>query len=345
MSDIIHIAAYGTPADLKAAIASGADVNFVEEAPPGCGSAATEYGNTPLHYAKNAEMAKILLEAGAFIDIKNYAGCTAIMDLESKYNNPFLARLVDACNHPKDYADTTVLGPLRIFWRKLKRFNEKRNGLKMLKFLKSAEKSGKYLRCPFYLAAEGDIEGLRQEIKKGTDINNCVKGSVLGAAIKADDLQMMRLIIDNGGDVSDPYLLFLCRSPQACDLLLEHGASMESVWNSDTPLTKHAKYDLIITEHLILKGANVNHQDKYGNTCLINTVTFVYREDEDYRHMGKYALFKQQEKVIRLLKEKGADFNLKDHEGRTALQRAAGHEKLTKILLECGALPDGSDDD
>jgi ankyrin repeat protein len=68
--------------------------------------------------------------------------------------------------------------------------------------------------------------------------------------------------------------------------------------------------------YLIEKGSNINHQDIYGNSALIK------------------AVIKGNDSAVIKLLEKGADPNLIDSNGHTALtwSRASGFTKLEEII-------------
>ena len=76
-------------------------------------------------------------------------------------------------------------------------------------------------------------------------------------------------------------------------------------------------YELI----LILKHANINEQNEFGNTNLI------------------YATHYDNEYLVKKLIEKGADVNLKNNHGITALSIAKrkGNKEIIDMLIKAGA--------
>lgn len=80
-----------------------------------------------------------------------------------------------------------------------------------------------------------------------------------------------------------------------------------------------SKYKDII-ELLIKNGAEINSQDKFGNTPLHNATSFVEENDD----------------VISLLLDKGAGINAENYKKWTPLHRVClrGHQKIAKILLK-----------
>jgi len=86
-----------------------------------------------------------------------------------------------------------------------------------------------------------------------------------------------------------------------------------------------------LVEALIAEGAQVNAQNKDGETPLILTVlcAAAFNGRPRWRFLG----------IISALLEKGADLNPKDRTGRTALDWALvlGQEDIAALLLERGA--------
>ena len=84
-----------------------------------------------------------------------------------------------------------------------------------------------------------------------------------------------------------------------------------------------------VVKLLLECGANVNAQDKYGETVL------------------HCAVEKGHGKVIKLLLECGANVDAKGKDGKTVLHCAVekGYEKVVKLLLECGANVDAQNKD
>lgn len=80
---------------------------------------------------------------------------------------------------------------------------------------------------------------------------------------------------------------------------------------------------------LLSQGANINWQDKLGDTALKNAV---------YRH---------QPDIIKLLLEHSADINIKDYKGWTPLRAAifADNPNIVKLLLDYGADVNTKDND
>ena len=71
----------------------------------------------------------------------------------------------------------------------------------------------------------------------------------------------------------------------------------------------------------IVKRADIEAKDKYGNTALMRASFWGHKE------------------VVKILLENGADIEAKDESGITVLMQASlqGHEEVVKILLKKGA--------
>lgn len=118
-------------------------------------------------------------------------------------------------------------------------------------------------------------------------------------------------------------------------LLIEKGADINFVHKKSgknilmEALNRILSFELV--KILIENGANLNHKDKFKNTCLHLLVenqlqTIKYNESNE-------------EKILKLLIDKGADINARNNMGMTPLMHYAlkGEERFVKILLEHGA--------
>jgi len=80
-----------------------------------------------------------------------------------------------------------------------------------------------------------------------------------------------------------------------------------------------------IVKYLVKHGANVNKENKSGETPLFKAIFNSY--------------FKENQSIIKYLVEHGADINKQDREGRTPLSMTCKkvHESMVKYLVEHGA--------
>lgn len=129
-------------------------------------------------------------------------------------------------------------------------------------------------------------------------------------------------------------------------------------YNPTADLTHAGAFDKVeYLEQYIAKGADVNEQDKSGDTALMNAVLFGNLSSVKYlitkganvrlkNKSGETAMSnfgnsekKGSEEILRLLLAKGANVNAKDKSGDTALSTAIlfDREKNVQLLLKLGA--------
>jgi hypothetical protein len=100
------------------------------------------------------------------------------------------------------------------------------------------------------------------------------------------------------------------------------------------PTARWTRSGEVLVKELLAAGVSVNHQEKYQDTFVANALTLAAVSG----HAG----------VVQMLLEAGAEVNLKDEQGRTALDFAKGSRKVTAVLKAAGgvsARPFPLDDD
>ena len=218
----------------------------------------------------------------------------------------------------------------------------------------------------FAASRKGDFTTVKELLEKYPDMKNVKEDgswTLLHTANKSREL--VEYLIKNGANVmarSDGQWTPLHNQAykghlDGVELLLEHGADIEAKTSfGHTPLLSSIRWDRIeVTKFLIEKGANLNPKTELGRTPLIisavegNSVLArlflesgadISVKDMNYKRTALHfaALYGQFDIVDELVK-KGADVDVKDAAGRTALDYACryGHEKVAKLLKSAGA--------
>lgn len=111
---------------------------------------------------------------------------------------------------------------------------------------------------------------------------------------------------------------------EVMDMLLEHGADINAADNrGQSPLmaAAHRGYDLCVT-HLIDRGAKLDQQDEHGLTALVLAGAVISRSG------GKnLSLSRKKLGTVSILLGRGASVEIKDKDGRTALDFAVGYKQ------------------
>ena len=213
----------------------------------------------------------------------------------------------------------------------------------------------------FLAAAYGHLDILRCLLENGADINassadNCTP---LMIALENGKLNVVTFLIEHGANVDlkddrgdtalhyamSRYILYHCNaSLEVCSCLTEHGAdvngrnSNKELNSSRTPLMIASRCSRVDAMTFLIKhGANVNLQDKEGETALHYAVDSFDVSCEALRCLienganvdavsnnGRTCLMNAIRKVsvVTLLSEHGANIDLQDKNGNTALHHA-----------------------
>ncbi|MBK9130425.1 MAG: ankyrin repeat domain-containing protein [Gammaproteobacteria bacterium] len=250
----------------------------------------------------NKAMAEILLQAGANVDYKTPYGETALVVAFGEGDKEMVKYLLD--NHAH---------------------NDICESEDELFFLLAAK--------------EGDLEALESLLRKGVAVDVSTRGdqTALTLAVHNDHVDCVKFLLDNGANPI-PASGFLSEtmkshSLEISDLLVANGADKPEFDMHDGALLLNAiRNDCPhIAEYLILNDANLDGVTVEGNAQI----------GEDYeRHWPIIvAAEKGHADVVALLIQKGADVNVSNHYGDTALKYAAqnGHVRAARVLLENGA--------
>ncbi len=166
------------------------------------------------------------------------------------------------------------------------------------------------------------------EIRK--KIYQCVIDSKLIAAVKNNDEEMVKSLIEKGANVNskDKYghtaLIYASEEgyKEIAKLLIDGGANVNATNKSKVTALMWAsqKGYKEIVQLLIEAGANVNAKDEDEETALV----FAFRGNH--------------EEIVELLIQEGADVYVKDCRGFTTLMWASKrkHKKIVEILIKAG---------
>lgn len=302
----LMLAAEGGHAEIaQALLAAGADVNATDDPngkpSRGIGFVLGEAGldalrdakyklnRTALMYAAcggHAQAVAALLNAGAKVNQKDYAGCTAL-HLAARHGHPEVVRLLLAAGSKVDQR-----GPNR--------------------------------QTPMSLAAEsGASDAVRLLLEAGASVtqSDADNRSVLDVAAAHGRADLVRLLLEALGDKMDKGEI-LSRA-LTFGVRAERGASEDSILSvaeqlvaagarvADGEVSGPAPLDLAamngferVVALLLAAGAKVNATDAFGMSALFGAVL--------YHHPD----------VARLLLEHGADPDLRDEDGKSALDYA-----------------------
>lgn len=198
--------------------------------------------------------------------------------------------------------------------------------------------SGEHMQNEFYQAAkQNNIVLLKQLIKQSVDIEarDPSGATALMLATRANHIQAAKLLIENGADVNakdriddSPYLYAGARGHlDILKMTLLHGADITSVnrYGGTALIPAAERGHVEAVEILIMAGVRVDHVNNLGWTALLEAV-ILGDGTQDYL------------KIVNLLLQAGADPNLSDKQGVTALAHAdaRGYREIATALRQAG---------
>ena len=352
--------------EVKSLISQGVDPNI-----------RNNYGQVPLHYVKNKEIAEILVEKGAEINVKDRDEKAPLHNIEDGDTVAFLLEKGGDVNISDGYGNT----PLHYPWSKGK--------------VEALIKGGADVDCkneggatPLMIASpRGKKDIIECFILNGADVNakdNNNRTPLMVALEINNNTDMVNLLRENGAYVNikdnegvspsdvlreqkfqenlkDLYKAISEDNVDKVKKLLEEEPELVNFRDENrgrTPLFQAVEAgNLEIVKLFIYKGADANIIDKHNirpisyAVCGKNKEIIALLIDNGAEVniwtggslLGSTILRKaiaiEDKEILDLLISKGADVNYKDHRDNTALQYAAydGQLEMVEYLLEHGA--------
>ena len=322
-----------------------------------------EDGYTALHHACNSHYVKCLIQSGA--DVNPFNAVTFLTEhganMALKDSDGYIA-LHHACNSHylkcliQSGADVNLLNAVTFL---------SEHGANM-----ALKDSDGYIALHHASNSHYSHEILKCLIQSGADVNECTKtkSTPLMMACKCGLLNAVTFLTEHGANMalkdSDGYtaLHHTCNSHSHHSItllsyLIENGADINDCTNDDyTPLMVAAqKGDINAVTSLVECGANVHHRDRDGRTALHFAIYYISPASivEVSSSLVKYGATPTicnetlqmlgrcdgHENVVAFLIEHGADVDLQDKDGDTALYYAASSSlpEIVKTFLNLGA--------
>ena len=200
-----------------------------------------------------------------------------------------------------------------------------------------------------YALYSGTPAQARQILAAGADANSQFpRGTALGEAIAHDRSAMVRVLLQAG---ANPDLPSNKRMPlaMACEhglraivqLLLEAGASVKALRDDAKPALLDAASCgcILLAKKLLAAGVPVDFRGKHGRNGTYSSVAL----PSTWQSALMLAAFYGNPEMVELLIAAGADVNLKDGKGHTAMDYARllklpGYGRIVKLLEKAGAV-------
>ncbi|MCP3926279.1 MAG: hypothetical protein GY714_27250 [Desulfobacterales bacterium] len=316
----LHIACERSNVDIvKLLLKHGANIN------------ALDYSErTPLHYCRSKlEVVKLLLNKGTDVNAKDKSGKT-VLSLSVRYENNEVAKYL--IEKGADLTDDQGLLQLAADDN-----NYEMCSYLLKKGLDVNNNNYKYQMTPLHIALTNrriNYKLINLLIDNGADLNKNAKNKItplflaLGKRIVKNQPNIINLLIEKGADINaqnklgDTVLHYESMNGfKDIAVLIKNGAKIDAKNNkNETPLLVAVKKRRIDSVRELLKyKSNINAKNINGETALIIVVKKkYYSKRHDYN-------------IAEILIKSGADIELKDNKGKTALDYARDN-KRDKIL-------------
>lgn len=298
------------------------------------------YGNKPIFWAANVgnrEIVRILALAGANINEYSEDFDTPLRAAASHGNREIVEELISLGAD----INATRIGGGRTALMYAAEFEK----LDVVKFLLSAKARydirDKYGYSAFLHAAEtGNTELINEFLKLPIDINEETKDGdtalILVAGTGNDEI--VKTLVDRGAVID--HIGFLGRTP------LTEAISSKKYATAKLLLDLGAKPDLVIDtytaplHHVIDPNGDVEKEVELIKLLAVNKTIINLQNPISKKTVLFESVRRKRFEAVKILLERGADPNIRDYHGRTALRYAkyAKDEKIVKLLLEYGAV-------
>lgn len=173
----------------------------------------------------------------------------------------------------------------------------------------------------------GAVESLKLLIEHGADTNVAIHGTpIITSACLMGNEEIIRLLLDHRADIDAALLLISLQqynSTQLLDLLISHGANVNSFDKEGTPLLHQASLigNVKLVKCLLDHNPDVDQIDSNGKTALIVAAQQGHTD------------------IVELLLNHGADPNLRDEDNLSARYWAylKGKKRMEELLEKKGA--------
>ncbi len=280
---------------------------------------------TPLHCSSKIEVIKLLLSKGANVNAIDKSGKTPLSIAVRHERNEIARYLIDngaVLNNDQSLLQYAVYDN-----------NYEMCSYLLKKGLDVNNNNYKYQMTPLHVALENrriDFKIIDLLINSGADLNKEAKNGItpIFLALGKNKQDIINLLVKKGADINKKNALGNTPLHSACkeglggiDPLIKNGAELNVLNNKhETPLhvaVRSRKFDSI--KKLIKLKININAKNIYGETPLIILLKY-----------NRYSRRKEPD-IAEILIKSGADINLKDNIGKTAIDYAK-EKKRDKIL-------------
>lgn len=277
----------------------------------------------------NREMIKVLMLAGADVNVRNGDGRTALMALSDRATAEIARDLIDAgakMNARDNYGDSALI--IAAGSANPSVLKELLKAGARVDAIDSAEETA------LFAAARGDkVESVRVLVEAGADVNakNEEGLTPIMAMLSSGNVETFAALVEKGAqlDIKDdegrtPLMLAAVNDdPHIVDLLIQTGPNIDAIASDgSTALMLAAQHGPAKTVSLLIyAGAHLEIKDDDGRTALLRA-----------------ALSDSVEGVVTLLTA-GADFTARDKQGKSALglAREADNQEVVALLKQRGA--------